>query len=519
MNAARVTLLGALLAALAAAQFAFAPPLGHQFADAAFYYQVARHVAEGDGLLTSVSLYNQGFRELPHPTNVYPLWPLLLGLAGRVVPLELAARLLPGILYLASLLLLYRLANRLAGTVPRAAPATDRSSGVVTAGHAAAAIFGLNFVYFASTAVPYAEGLGYVLVFGALLAAGAGREGGVGWPFLAGLLGGAALLTRSQFVGVLVAVPIALLLGVDAGSRRGWRALAACLGGLLPVAAFVAWLSTWMGAVPPVSLLSFDAYRETPQLAPFIQVMVPPDAIGLVTDRLRGLVTAFDPTSRESYLRSFGPVAWLVPVGAVAMFMVPRRADHPRGGVSVTWLATLLAGGLILVPTHLAHVTFIWDWLFGHRHGLPLILLLAGAGTYLHAAGGMWRRVAVVALLLSLAYGAGRVGLLLAAPRGPAFTAEEREMAAWFDSLPAGASALTTRPQGLALLTRRGLHWTRCGESAAQVGRFIDQVGVDYVIAYPGERDCPFALGAGRRLPVRREFGRGDEAVTVWGVR
>ena len=519
MNAARVTLLGAMLVVLAAAQLAYAPALGHQFADAAYYYQVARHVAEGDGLLTSVSLYNQGFRELPHPTNVYPLWPLLLGLTSGVVPLDLAARLLPGLLYLASLVLLYRLANRLAGTVPRVGPAMDRASGVVTPGHAAVAIFGLNFVYFASTAVPYAEGLGYVLVFGALLAAGTGREGGIGWPFLAGLLGGAALLTRSHFVGILVAVPVALLLGEDAGSWRGWRALAACVGGMLPVAAFAAWLATWMDAVPPASLLSFDVYRETPRLEPFTQVMVSPDLASLLVDRLRGLVTAFDPTSRESYLRSFGPVAWLAPVGAVAMFVVPRRAERPLGGLGVTWLATLLAGVLILVPTHLAHVTHIWNWLFGHRHGLPLILLAVCAGTFLHAAGGAWRRVTVVALLLSLAYGMGRVGLLLAAPGGPAFTAGERAMAAWLDSLPPDASALTTRPQGLSMITRRGLHWTRCGESAAQVARFIGDVGVDFVIAYPGERGCPFALEAQRLLPVRREFGRGDGALAVWGMR
>jgi hypothetical protein len=92
-------------------------------------------------------------------------------------------------------------------------------------------------------------------------------------------------------------------------------------------------------------------------------------------------------------------------------------------------------------------------------------------------------------------------------------------MAAWLDSLPPDASALTTRPQGLSLLTRRGLHWTRCGETAAQVGRFIDHVGVDYVVVHPGERNCPFAIGARRLLPVGREFGRGEESLTVWGKR
>ena len=78
----RHVLLLILLCLLAALKWGYNPGLGRNALDGDYYYQIARHVAEGDGLVTSVSLYHQGFKELPHPINIYPLWPLLLGYSG-----------------------------------------------------------------------------------------------------------------------------------------------------------------------------------------------------------------------------------------------------------------------------------------------------------------------------------------------------------------------------------------------------------------------------------------------------
>jgi hypothetical protein len=87
--------------------------LDERQADGLFYYQIAQHVAVGEGLLTSVSLFGQGMRELPSTTTVQPLWPLLLGWIGRSVGLDRAAAGLSELLYLVSLILLYALANRI----------------------------------------------------------------------------------------------------------------------------------------------------------------------------------------------------------------------------------------------------------------------------------------------------------------------------------------------------------------------------------------------------------------------
>lgn len=103
-----------------------------KFDDGAYYYQVARHVRDGDGFVTSVSLYNDGFKRLPHQALFYPLWPLLLGLTGRVLDLQLAAQILPETLYFVALALLYALANHVAsafgleGTFCCAGPSPSR---------------------------------------------------------------------------------------------------------------------------------------------------------------------------------------------------------------------------------------------------------------------------------------------------------------------------------------------------------------------------------------------------------
>ena len=43
----------------------------------AYYYQVARYVADGDGLVTSVSNFHNGLKQLPDTVTFYPLWPLV----------------------------------------------------------------------------------------------------------------------------------------------------------------------------------------------------------------------------------------------------------------------------------------------------------------------------------------------------------------------------------------------------------------------------------------------------------
>ena len=82
----RLLLLGLILLPLFFLKFQLNRGLGVETDDGNYYYQIARHVAAGDGLRTSVSLYHQGLRVLPQRATVYPLWPWLCATSREYVP-------------------------------------------------------------------------------------------------------------------------------------------------------------------------------------------------------------------------------------------------------------------------------------------------------------------------------------------------------------------------------------------------------------------------------------------------
>ena len=127
--------------------------------DGSYYFQVARHVAAGDGLVTSVCLYHQGLKRLPSKTNIYPLWPLLLGGLGKLIGVTTAARFFPRTLFLIDLVLLYLLVLRINAMSFRG----------FDFGHLLVLMFGCNLLFFAAASYPYTEALAFLLIFLALL--------------------------------------------------------------------------------------------------------------------------------------------------------------------------------------------------------------------------------------------------------------------------------------------------------------------------------------------------------------
>ena len=517
----RLAVILGLLAALAAAKLVYNPALTRNSIDAGYYFQTARHVAEGDGLVTSVSLYNQGLHPLPHPSNIYPLWPLSLGHVARIVGQKRAAHGLPEVLFLLDVALIYLLANRLARAWGDTADVLARIGRLeIDVGHAAAALLGTNHVFFRTTSVPYTEGLAFACMFGTLLAAHhAVATGRLRWALLAGALGGATYLCRMQLLvvpaGLIAALGIAGLR--DRFARRA--AVAALAGAALVCLPWLLHLASFVREFSLAMFVDFSAYREAPGLEPLRQ-MVKTDSLGaLIADRARGVWVAFRPFGPHSYLRSLGPSIYLLPL---ALFPLLRRPKAVRAALELRHapvLAALLAGLGAMASVHVMHMRLDKPWLFGWRHGLPVVLLVILALAYLRARGG--RALSLVAALLvagSLATQTWKLASEVRRRRPGNPNAAERALSRWLNAHSPHPTVVTTNPQWLSVHSRAGFHWTHCTEPAEQTRRLLE-IGADYVVVLPGQRNCRFVRGLLPSLDVIATFGDGPRRIELLGPR
>ncbi len=525
----RLVLLALLLLAAAALKAEFSPGLGRNSLDGNYYYQVARHIEEGRGLQTGVSLYHQGLTELPHPTNIYPGWPLLLGWTARFTGLPAAAAVLPELLFLLDLVLLWALANRLGRRVfGGAEPFVLRGGRVLDLGHLAVLLFATNPVFFNFTSLPYTEALAFAWSFAALLALdraaphGALPAPALVWSAAAGGLAGLAFVTRSQAVGVILGVVLALALaGLRQRRYLGGAALAAAAFAVC-VAPWAAWLASWVEPFDPRVMLSIGAYRELPEIVPFQWNRPATGTWQYLADRASGLWAAFDPTNPTSYVASFGLAAWLVPLAVAGLaarghdrWAAWRAAVQPGSAAVV---AAVVAAAVQLAPLQLMHTRYLGEWRFGHRHGLALLLLLVPALAYLLDRGPRpWRWAALALAVASLASGGFATASLLGARFPSGLLGPEPELVEWLEARRPRPTVVTTNAQTLAVYSRAGFHWMQCDEDPAKTRLLIERAGVDHVLVYSGQEHCRFHQGIERLTPVA-SFGEGRRRITVLAV-
>jgi 4-amino-4-deoxy-L-arabinose transferase-like glycosyltransferase len=522
----RYALLLALICAFAILKGLFDPGLGARSLDGDYYYQIARHLSEGDGLKSSVSLYHQGFKSFPHRVNQNPLWLLMLGYSGRWFGLEKSALLLPEILYLLNLALLYLLANRLWRGIGRPGQGLlFREGRIPDFGHVAVVILGANTVFFRFTSLPYTDALGFLFLFGALLLLDrAARGRSLAWAGGAGLLAGLALLTRAQMVVLVLALPAALVLA-GLRERRFFGLAALALGAsLLSLVPWWIYLWSWMDSLTPSTLIGLAEFRETPELASFPHTIQTSSLWHYLCDRAGGVLVAFDPRHPHSYLQPFGWAVYLVPLGL--LYYLAGRVGQPlaiRRGVEaerVLVLAMLLCGAGMLGPVHLAHGSFFKEWLFAHRHGLPFFLLLLPALGYLDGARASWVRWLSAGLLVTTLVGCGLgIGQLMQTRFPSGISEVERQLVTWLDRQSPRPAVVTTRAQKLAVFSRSAFHWMECSESFDQTLALLRHARADYVLMFGDERSCGFLQRRAAELRTVASFSHLRSSVVVLALR
>lgn len=503
---------------IALAKYLYEPNL-RASPDGSFYLNVARHVADGEGLATTVSLYRQGFQELPHASFVYPLWPILLGAGATILGLFHAARVVPEMLFALDLLLVFVLMHRISSW-----PASGRT--LEQTRHAspwfmavlATALVGTNHVFFQFSSRPYTEPLAMALTIAALLAVFRfGSDHRVRWAVVAGILASAAYLTRSQCIGVVLGVLGSFaIVGIRSPlARRGL--VAAGVASMVTVMPWLAYVASGTDAFDPRMLFDFSAYRETDGLPPFEVLVATSGPLDYLLDRMSGLWVAFDPSSALSYVSSWGPAAYsLLLAGGVLAWRTARSPESPAARLTLRELpliAVVLTGLATLLPVHLYHSVFVREWWFGHRYGLFLILLIMPSIAYLARAGRGLRRAGVAMVGLSIVWGSilvvGAVSLERVEP-----SSARVQLEAWLATQESKVF-LTRHPQSLSLYTGAGMHWIQCEDSPSATRDMIRLLPIDFVISLPRDRMCPFLEELRNADPVV-QFGKGRDQIFVY---
>jgi len=535
-GASGTLVLAALLLTFAALKLVQTPPADYYGPDGSTYFHIARHVAEGDGLVTSVSLYHQGIKHLPAPTTIYPLWPLTLGWAGHLIGVERAARLLPELLYLIDLALLYALARRLASAwgrpEGRLVPALP-----LDLGHVAVLLLGLNPIFVRYSSLPYTEPLALGLTFGSLLLLDRHVvRGGLLAALLAGAFAGAAYLARTSMIVVPVAIVATLLLVRPRSGGKLRAAASAALGAAVVVLPWLLHLASFVDRLRPMMLVDvFTVYRETPELDPVVWIVPirsPYDLWRFVSD---GLIAAFR-WSGQSYASSFGVVAYAVPFAAISALVSRRvraalRANDDRAVV----VATALCGLGLAAMAHAAHSEsdFARRWAFDHRHGLPYVLLIVSAlaclmgsmGVRSGAPNGRASSFAVIrvtvlaAIVLSIGSSARESYREFFHPRGRSPTAPKLDLAARLADHPGRPVVIARRAPKYAVISRAAFHWIGCSDDPEQVRRLFRHVGADYLLVRRADWRCAFMRGLAPELELVESFRRGRPPIELYRWR
>ncbi|HEX2061557.1 MAG TPA: hypothetical protein VHK90_12525 [Thermoanaerobaculia bacterium] len=483
-RAARLVLLAAIVAVLGAAKLAYLPGTGPFGTDGSFYVNVARNVQEGIGLKTNVSLYHYGQTELPTRTPlIYPLWPLLLGFAGRAIGLLAAVNYLPPLFYVLDLILVYMLVNRLAP-----------SDSIFTHGHLFALLLGVNVQFFGTTSFPYTEGLGFFFALLALIALD--RR----WGAAAGLLCGLALLTRTQMVLVGIGIAVAFLWSA-LRERRHVRQAIAFFGVYALMVACWQLFFVRVPSSPTVPLPPFAMWNETSGIADWLR------------QRLEGVIVSLTPWSPFSYFAIFH-AAFVLPLVAIPVALVRwwRTKSFAPRPLAIACAVTALGTYASLNLYH--HVSgFLVPWLFGYRHALPMIFGIAVAAAYLP------RVVTYVCCAIAIGVGIFAIVDLVTAPRVFTPTPAEAQMIAWLERQEPRPVVLTARAQHLSAYSHASIHWTECRTGREMTRLMLQRLPIQYVIVYPGEERCEFLRSLRDLLEVRTSFGTGRDRVVVLSVR
>ncbi len=467
--------------------------------DGGYYTNVAQHVRDGNGLQTNISLYHKAYSYFPHPTSIYPAWPVLYGYVAKAFPLLEVGRWLPTCLYFITLILGYLWARRLfpAPLFPADLPGFD-------AGHLFVLCLGMQAHFFRYTSVPFAEGLAY-----AALMAGLWRgQKALGSPNLQrglelGLWLAVAMLALSQLAIAGIAAFAALMWATLASPPR--RRYAAALAGFtvgyvalvgvhyFRIAQFVEEPRLW-------SLLRFDWNRESSSLSYVQMIKDYGTAWDFVESRLEGLPLAFAPMGKHAYASGFYSIQYaplvVLPILLAAAWRagkagVRRAWRWLRASGNQYWIFAVLLALLGFVSLHAIRKVYAAEWNFSHRQALTCLFLFFLSLVYLLRTTRVWAKTIGVILMCGYLYLGARTisGMEPEGSKQPSSAQRSREaLAKWLIKTRAERDGLTVimpagETQRMAAKTPGvNYHWIYRRTTLDDLAVMANSLGADYLV-------------------------------------
>jgi len=320
-----------------------------------------------------------------------------------------------------------------------------------------------------------------------------------------GWFAGLAFLARTQMIGIVIGCFLALVWFAlrDRSARKG----------------AIAWSVVALATVTP--WFAFTGYVPFLREMPVKRANIPhtiewtrqSSALDWLRVRVESLGVMFGMSDPYSYVQSFGVVAYLVPLAAIAVIAELVRRRTIRAPQNLFLTAVFIAGAFFFLNLTLYQSSVWMPWLFGWRHGLPFIILIMLAVPWLAARSGRFASALAIVLLISVVSSGSSV---LAFVRSPDVTLSrgETQLVAWLNAQPRRVSVITTNAQILGSMSDAHFYWTNCTATGDTIRAMLQQLPIDVIVMYEREARCPFVMQTGP-LRLVRAFGDPGQRVFV----
>lgn len=359
--------------------------------DGSYYYDLIDNLLAGRGFVTNISPFHQGLPTFPYPSIVYPVWPLLAAGVAMLFGKTFALFYLPPVLFFLSLVLAFWVGRTY---YPRALFQLDQTS--IHGGHILVLGFATHAAYFLFTSRPYTEGLAYATLLLGLRVAHAFFER-PNWKnaALLGFVSGAAVLTRSQnillLVGIVGSVAVVILLRPSSRSRFLLPTIVLLVAFGFSLLPEILWLRQPALQAGFGDFLKFSSYQHQPGLLPPVESPEPSGLRSRILDFFASFPVAFSRQGPYGYYLSFGLYCWAAPllvvIGSYPAFRLLRTkravgfsefSEAIESGRAGPWIFAVCFAVGSAVTLHLIHLNSpSHEWYFPSRHGLPAVFLFA----------------------------------------------------------------------------------------------------------------------------------------------